>query len=93
MEALLKKLKIVFIVFASLTIIIFIVGLFRHDYSAMCKPYSYPPIINVAKTLNVFWNVFSIVLYCVTVKRKNAATKEAHDKESEEMKACRQVYE
>lgn len=91
-EALLNKLRIVFIVSISLPAIVFVVGLFKYDYS-MCIPYSYPPILKATKGLNLFWNVFSIALYCITVKRKNAATKEAHSRESEEIKACRKVYE
>ena len=92
-ESLLKKIKVVIIIFTSLTAILFLVGWIRHDYSALCIPYSYPPIIQMAKGINAAWTTFSITLYCVTVKGKNAETKEAHEMEPEETKACRKVYE
>ena len=44
-EALLRKIKVVLIVFISLSAILFLVGWIRHDYSALCIPYSYPAIL------------------------------------------------
>ena len=53
---LLKKVNKMLIVFILLTAIVFIVGLIRHDLSALCVPHTYPPGINFAKIIVFAFN-------------------------------------
>ena len=47
----------------------------------------------MAKFLGFIFTVMSVVLYIKTVRCKKAKTQELHEKEPEEKKAFREVYE
>ena len=90
---LLKTFTPVLIFFIANTVLIYIVGWFNHDYNGSCVPYTYPPSISAAKLTTFLFNVIAIAAYCGTVRGKNKETLELQEKESEESKKHRQVYE
>lgn len=66
-----KKMNLVFIVFAILTIIVAVNAPIKHDYSAWCYPFTYFPLLEAAKLLNLIWNITSVSIYMKTIKFKS----------------------
>ena len=66
-----RKMNPIFIVFGILTLIVGLNGAIRHDYSAWCIPYTYFPLLEVMKLLNLIWNLISIGVYLKTIKYKS----------------------
>ena len=85
--------NLVFIIICVLTAIIGLSGGIRFDYSAWCIPYTYFPLIQFAKLLNSIWNLISIGIYLRTIKFKTKEKADLHEKEPEDKKEHRRIYE
>ena len=66
-----KKMDPVFITFFALTAFVGLNGAIRHDFSAWCIPYTYYPLIQIAKLLNLIWNIMSFGIYMKTIRFKS----------------------
>ena len=88
-----KKMNVVFIIFYAATILVGLKACIRTNFSAWCIPYTYFPLIQLAKFINLIWNLIAIGIYMKTIKFKSKELAELHAKESEDKKEYRKIYE
>ena len=88
-----KKMNVVFIIFYIATILVGLKAAIRTNFSAWCVPYTYFPLIQLAKFLNLIWNLIAVGIYMKTIRFKPKELAELHEKEPENKKEYRKIYE